>query len=181
MARVKDHSNLHKDGFHAFQARTLRLSEDSCAQQAGACGVPDPAPFGGQRFGHAPALMRRPNRKDDQMTNVIVMNQNTQEYWDNVRLHAKIRKADKYITDAAANVRSTMIYEQYVLTHLQIITRAAHRSGLINDPDQYKALKEKWAKHWGLEELITEDESAIAAYADEATYEAAGALYGQAN
>ena len=111
------------------------------------------------------------------MTGIKVWNANTSEYWAQVKLNAKIRKADRYIKKQRATMRSSMIYEQYVLDHLTILTRAAHQSGLINDADQYLALKEKWATEWGLPEL-TSDEVEIHTLADEATYTAAEALYG---
>lgn len=103
------------------------------------------------------------------MNTVRHLNQNTTEYWAEVRLNAKMRKAAQLIADRAVGIRSTMIYEQYVLDHLQVVKDAAREVGLLTDPNYYTALLKTWATTWGMPEIIENDE---------ATYAAAEALYG---
>ncbi|WP_299969348.1 hypothetical protein [uncultured Roseobacter sp.] len=110
---------------------------------------------------------------------VEVLNANTPEYWIDVKERARTRKVDALIADGLRRLRVSSVYEQYVMDQLEVIRGAAQKTGILNEPDAYLALKQRYAKTLGLPELL-EDEQTTARFCEEAVADAYTALYGEA-
>ena len=84
------------------------------------------------------------------MTDTIILNASTLEYWEDVKRRTRIRNADAIVTRELERLRPSQIYEQYIMHQMDIIGRAAEATRLIDDEEAYTEFKAKWAEKLGL-------------------------------
>lgn len=111
------------------------------------------------------------------MNTVPYVDANAKGYWEQVRKNASRRRARDKVKLGFANLRVSMIYEQYIADIVDLVTMAATMEGLSQDKEQSRLFIEECADMLGLPELL-EDFSEIHSYAREAIREAQDHLYG---
>lgn len=112
------------------------------------------------------------------MTETILVDANSADYWPGVRRRTALRNAIKYAKAGYKKTRAGMIYEAWIRDLMIVVRDAADKANFLGDAEQYREFKEHCAEMWGVREIAELSHRRIAANAADAIADARRELYG---